>query len=255
MKADREQKHSVMSERRDDLGGLIAWLVIIVVVSFVATKHIWFDALKDSDKALFWTNVAVAIGTLALAGVTWWNVRQTSAVIASEDRRHQQGFAPLVELDEPGSAFDGAFSVRNIGYGLALNVSINIDGKLTFESPYEVEVPDEEADEILRAGGVITNSGGKCYKTLRKQDTERFYVGYLLSALKSDATPAPLSYDRIRELHYWKPKIEYDRVTLTYQDMFGNEYATIYETDSLQYYSWQQPRHLAIRRRSNSSPQ
>jgi hypothetical protein len=103
--------------------------VVLLVLVFELTHPAWYDKIEPGDKAIFWTNVLVALGTLALAGVTYWNVRQTNFVIAGEERRHQQQFAPLVELYRSQNAID----YQNIGTGLALRIHIMITVAFTIQ--------------------------------------------------------------------------------------------------------------------------
>jgi hypothetical protein len=117
-----------------DWAGLVAWVVVVAVVTFISTKRLWFDGLHPGEKALFWTDVAVAAGTLALAIVTVASVLETRAVIRGEDRRHQQGYAPFLTLGDhfnTGADYENGYTLWNKGDGIALNVSFQVRGRAT----------------------------------------------------------------------------------------------------------------------------
>jgi hypothetical protein len=121
-----------------DWGGVLAWLFVGTIVTFAATKHLWFDPLRAGEKALFWTNVLVAFGTLALALVTVASMLGTRAVIRGEDRRFQQSLAPYVtasfytaDLDSPKREEVRGFNLRNTGYGMARNIRVRIKAYYT----------------------------------------------------------------------------------------------------------------------------
>lgn len=76
-------------------------------------------------------NIFVAVGTLALAVTTWWSVSETRAVIAAEERRHQQRLSPVCVLQEASSRLEGidldvSLWVVNIGTGPAMWVNLRL---------------------------------------------------------------------------------------------------------------------------------
>lgn len=72
---------------------------------------------------------------------TFWSVWETRLVIRGEDRRHQQGFAPLLTLADhtnSGAHYEQGFTLWNEGQGIALNVRFHARGraaKATYNFP------------------------------------------------------------------------------------------------------------------------
>lgn len=106
----------------------LAIVAFMIALFLSATAHgHWKVGLGDLSS--MW----VAAGTLALAGMTWWSVSRTNAVISGEDRRHQQGFAPLLVLKTQSERLTlpqgASFPIQrtvivNEGIGLALRVNV-----------------------------------------------------------------------------------------------------------------------------------
>jgi hypothetical protein len=232
--------------------GSFVWAVILPVAIFLATKHLWFDNISNGDKAMFWTNVFVAIGTLALAIATTWNIRQTNKVIAGEDRRHQQQFAPLVQVNDythGGTDYQSGVTAFNIGYGLAIDVQVVVRGTQYFNDPIEVEVSPEEFKTRLAAavGGLsYTNRDGRRFINELVARSAPFDAVYLCSAIKAGDANARFYDKRIEDKLSWSGRIEYDDVTITYFDMFGNRYQTIYKDREIATYSWRRPVNLEM---------
>lgn len=197
--------------------GLVVWVALLLAALFIATKHLWFDAMQTGEKASFWVSLSVAAGTLLLAAVTWWNVRQTSRVIAAEDRRLMQSLAPLLLLQLHISGFEygpqeffGGFTVKNHGEGLAREISIAVRYFQTYssESPKTHELTDS-------------------VDALAEREEKKIYLGQY-------------SEDETWDLD----GVTFDEMRVTYLDMFGNSYSTIYS--GLHSYRWQPPSHLTI---------
>ena len=231
---------------------MLAWAVVLPAVVFVATKHIWFDTISSGEKAIFWTNVSVAIGTLALAVATVWNISQTNKVIAGEDRRHQQQFAPLVQFNDythGGNDFQSGFSAVNIGNGLAIDITVEVRGLHRFDAPIQFEVTsDEWAAELAEKPNVTwTYRDGRRFAYDIEPRSVAFEGRYTLSALRAGDPYATLYDKRIEDKTSWHGRIEYEHVELTYYDMFGNKYSTIYRDPDIATYKWCRPAHLAMR--------
>ena len=201
---------------------LIAFIVVFASVVFAATKHIWFDGILPDNKALFWTNVAVATGTLALAAVTVVSVLQTRALIGGEDRRHQQGFYPLVEFaEERTKSLAHGIHFHNLGKAVARRIHLECGG-------YWIE---DFYSEIERDGSPVMS--------VTSQQKHRFKEQYNVPALmegKDIFVPMTryMANTFITSTHY-------DRATIQYQDIFGNPYETVYESSDLSRYDWIQP--------------
>ena len=63
-----------MGKKRASIGsrnalGVILWIIIGTIILFDATKATWFDHIARDNKALFWANVATALGTIGLCAV------------------------------------------------------------------------------------------------------------------------------------------------------------------------------------------
>jgi hypothetical protein len=172
-------------------------------------------------------NVWVAVGTVALAFITWLSLSQTRDVLAAEDRRHQQGFAPLLVLERLRVDGDRVHAdVRNQGLGLAIRVAVTIDGHLT--STLLVNAPPAGALQPLPMVGI---SGA----------TRTHEISVVAKACAAGLWFAvPATYDGV----------ELNRVRIEYADMFGNGYATTYGafSSNVNEMTWTPPDHLAVKR-------
>ena len=83
-------------------------------------------------------NLGVAVGTLALALITFVSVLKTNDVIGGEDRRHQIGFAPYVVIQvrrvegkqlsaRAYSAPEKYLVLYNQGFGIATDIVVEIE--------------------------------------------------------------------------------------------------------------------------------
>jgi len=122
-------------QRRFKYGGLIFWALLIPIIAFLATKHLWFDSISADNKPIFWANVAVAAGTLALAIATVVSVSETRAVLAAEERRYQLAKAPMLhhrrfeQVDVRGGYHtDICIVITNSGLGIARELRGHVEG-------------------------------------------------------------------------------------------------------------------------------
>ena len=203
-------------------GGVTAALV----VAFVCTHRLWYDGLPSNEKVNFWNEALVAYGTLALAVVTVASVLETQTVIRGEDRRHQQGFAPLLLLkfDKKDGAFK--FIVSNVGLGIALKVLVLVTGEFeptqhisagtggVFQERPNIEIPDGSRTHHL---GALPMGG----------EAPVWVPGWQTDYGKINVTDARLEYS----------------------DMFGNEYVTAYRscTRDPNDFRWERPAALRFR--------
>lgn len=226
-------------QRRSDYWGLVAWGLIIAVLTFVFTKHLWFDLLSPDNKALFWTNVFVAVGTLALAVVTVVSLFQTRAVIFGEDRRHQQGFAPLLTLSDHFNSheeYQPGYTLYNIGKGIALHVSVRVAGEATTTTydlpPGATFFPTEDERKAFLKKHAVT-------KSTEIDDS------YDCSALTDGGSTFFVQQFFVDSFPIIT-NVQYSKCSILYSDMFGNRYSTVYDDDRLGKYRWIQPKHLRI---------
>jgi hypothetical protein len=75
-----------------------SWWLAVPVVSGVVGAFVTFALVRGISLEAF-ASILVATGTFALAYFTWRSVARTNDVIAGEDRRHQQGLAPLLIIE------------------------------------------------------------------------------------------------------------------------------------------------------------
>jgi hypothetical protein len=208
------------------------------ILLLIALAVLLFDVVGKGEPKL-WAEIGTAVGTLALAVATFWSITRTNAVIEGEERRHQQQFAPLVRLEFsligattgfPASEgpFQG-FEAVNIGNGLAVNVIIDIDAVLNYETSREImrEVP-----------GTFPVGTGQYVGDAATASIRRTLFA---SAIEKDGR-ARFGEPIFRDVTYGRPHMQFLQVRLLYQDMFGNEYATVYEPGrELDVYEWFQP--------------
>jgi hypothetical protein len=213
----------------DQHQGLI--FVALVILGLIATPMMRYWLCWDVSVV---ASVWVAVGTLALAGVTWWNVSQTIAVVAGEDRRHQQSFVPIVEL-KWFNASDTALGylqihARNIGKGPALNIQATIKGFM-----------------VLRPGTPGESVGDDLTYVL---DKLVFETSACAPDTSSDGIVSLVSTD-FSLTKYSNVTIVPDTIAVTsaevlYTDLFGNVYKTVYDDFRAKKYHLEQPDHLKI---------
>lgn len=231
-----------------DSGRIAAWVFVTAVILFFATKHLWFDSLQAGEKAIFWTNVAVAFGTLALAVVTLASVLETRAVLRGEDRRHEQSYAPFLTLGDylnTDEKYEGGYTVRNSGMGIALSITFEVRGRVTVASfdfpPGPVDAPMTTIEE--------QTAYREKYKELNDFD---------ISDQESLSASFPGGYDTFSQEILKSPPgplaeiedVTYSHCVLRYHDIFGNRYETRYTDDRLDRFDWVQPVNLRSARRS-----
>jgi len=181
-------------------------------------------------------SVWVAGGTLALAVVTWWNVYQTKAVVAGEDRRHQQSFLPIVEymFFDTSEVQNGFIHLvaSNIGSGPALDIRARLQGSATirFGVPTQTGIEDQDhnyAFDQLKfersAGAPHISPNDSFVVTAADFHLTRYARGTLLPGTIS-VTSAEISY----------------------ADVFGNRYKTIYDDFRSRKYHLEQPENLRV---------
>jgi heme exporter protein D len=200
------------------------------IIAFASTKHVWFDTIPAGDKALFWTNVAVAAGTLALAVVTVASVLETRAVIRGEDRRHQQSFAPMLQLEwrERSGANTFPFALANKGMGMAINAITRVQGT-AFGSRLE-----KEGDPPILSQVRVSKEFAGTYKA-----SQVALDGEVIFAVVIEAAEVKGHREGYGDAH---PKL----VLIEYEDMFGNIYKTSYADwqDKRDDFVWEQPKAL-----------
>ena len=196
-------------------------------------------------------SILVAAGTFVLAYFTWQSVARTGDVIAGEDRRHQQGLAPLLTVqakDRPdplGASFTG-FRVSNIGYGLAFNIEVNLDAVMDYDELVTVADTDENKEQFAGKFDPANRSvmDLKSYLNVTQHKSKRINRDIVISAMEAKGF-----YFQIEDEFdgaYNNRHVVYNVALASYQDMFGNHYATKYLDKELDRYEWQQPRHLRI---------
>lgn len=164
------------------------------------------------------SSVWVAIGTIALAGVTTWSVLQTQAVIASEDKRLQQSLAPYLTATLVFSNEDEEFEtaivgvvLRNSGQGMASTVHIVLSAYFA-----EFIENDDDARATLAA--------------FKEQGKRPFFRTSYVDAIAEKEQQTARFWDDDWDGRY--PSASgtlIEAIEISYQDMFGNPYKTVYE--------------------------
>ncbi|MHB1550633.1 MAG: hypothetical protein ACYCX6_05510 [Vulcanimicrobiaceae bacterium] len=208
------------------LEGPTLWAIAFIASGLIGASVVLGVTLHNFSLEVG-ANLGVALGTIALAFFTWESVRKTNAVIASEDRRHQQGFAPLlVAQDVPGSG-SVRITLANLGMGMARNIAVYVIGTHSGSNFKQGVVPMTNWEPI--AGGVREG----LFSVIPQPPIA---LSKLQDApLEETLGPGNKQYDRFIA----------KQVFLAYEDMFGNHYSTTYddfETDKS--FEWVQPDNL-----------
>jgi hypothetical protein len=214
---------------RRAIPGIAFWVLFLSCAVFQVSRYSWYDLWPIEARINFW----VAVGTIALALVTTFSLFVTNAVVSAEDRRHQQGLAPVVTLSAIRGYYNDdvrnprtleGFAVSNVGLGPALLVTIEATLE-TAPSPF-----NESSSERFVAHVSALPSGANQNVI---NETWRF----------DEDEPPP--YPRLEGLCYMN-------VQLSYTDIFGNSYKTIYLDEHLSQYHWDPPNSLFTRRFNSS---
>src|ERR1700687_3223842 len=209
-------------------GLLLGALVILAMISIPVMRY-----LLQWDVGVV-ASVWVAIGTLALAGATWWNVSQTKAVVAGEDRRHQQSFVPIVEVMwcDFSDATSGNVSIhsRNIGKGPALDIRATFKGSMTVS--FGILGSAEDENHNYRFDTLVFE------KSASTPDTSSDGI-VALTAKDFNLT----RYARANPAHN---TLAITSAEIAYVDLFGNPYKTIYDDFSARRYHLEQPSYLKL---------
>jgi hypothetical protein len=186
---------------RATLPGILFWIVFIPLAALELTNPAWYVEWTRAD----WINLGVAGGTLALAGITAWNVSVTRSVLSAEDRRHRQSLAPIVEASATSDTF-GAVFVHLINKGPGPALKLRITCSIMY---YE----DGERLQMVRTAS---------HAVLAPQTAsdDRMTI-----EIVSDI----LSVESVNEIH------------VSYSDMFGNPYTS---RRVLDVFSWEPPQQL-----------
>lgn len=184
--------------------GIAFWIVFPgIAVLEVANPH-WYYGFQRGD----WINLGVAVGTLALAGITAWNVAVTRDVISAEDRRHQQSLAPIVNAWPHLTKQKGwVLEFVNMGPGPALNI------ELRYVVVYTARGRRQRHEARMRRNVLAANGGN--FQSARLE-------------VPGDAE-APVSIETV------------SNIELRYRDMFGNQYESDRTPDS---FDWRPPSNL-----------
>lgn len=194
-------------------------------------------------------SILVAVGTFVLAYFTWQSISRTNDVIAGEDRRHQQSFAPLLVIEAQaaqrpvGDGAETGIRIYNIGYGLALNVGVVLRGTLSYSTTRQYDDTEENRQRFAgRFKGNAYTGGGL---SVAEEGSEPFHRHLLISAI--EAGSSYFQHEQVFFDHvYGGPVVSYGEAVARYVDMFGNAYATKYADEELDRYEWHQPKHLRI---------
>lgn len=194
-------------------------ILLVGAFAFLQYSHHWYRELHDPEKINFW----VAFGTLALAVTTVLSVLETQQVLSREDVRHQESYAPIVTvvLHWTFHSVDG-FYVRNGGLGPAMNVQLSYEAML--------DVYERATDER----GNITGekmTGIAPYNNVVSLDD-------VISA------PGSRTIDLTEEggVSILADRIHFRSATVTYFDVFGNKYSTIYKELTSGKFGWVRPK-------------
>jgi hypothetical protein len=167
-------------------GGIIFWCIAALLFLFIATKHYWFDALPGEAQVRFWTDIAVAIGTLSLALATALSVRElrqtrvesarprvylvppTAVYLSLTDHATDDKILELIaatSLDDPKSTSPEALlgglepgtrdlhivrgvRLENFGKGAALNVTVRLSALRSHRESISYDLGDGALVEV-----------------------------------------------------------------------------------------------------------
>lgn len=206
---------------------LVCILVMLIVVG-VADRIVTDLIRGELARAEAWT----ALATIALVGVTALAVWQTNLLLQGEEMRAQQRLAPYLTANfHTSEPQDGlveilGFSIKNSGYGLAQNVSLNLEA---YTTPYR---QDETMAMRLRRA---ESDGDKLFK----MNVQCEVIA---------ANECPTIY--VNEQGPLQPATVVARARLQYYDSFGNLYETIYDDWHEKRSRWVVPLNLRIKRTS-----
>lgn len=239
--------------RKKDRGSAPYTQWFLVVVGSGAIGACFTFALLRGISLEAFGSILVAAGTLALAYFTWRSVARTGDVIAGEDRRHQQGLAPLLVIEANatqrpvGDGAETGIRISNIGYGLALNIEVKLEGILHYSAFRTFEDTEENKERFAGKFDPAARSviDGKNHLNVTERESQTFDRNISISAL--EASGYYFQHEReFFDLVYSSPVVLYKTAMATYEDMFGNTYVTKYVDEELGRYEWRQPRHLRI---------
>jgi len=197
-------------------------LGIVFIIAFLFTHGLWFDWMQPGEKAKFWSDFAVAYGTICLAIVTWASVAETQQVILGEDRRFQQARVPMLRyMDGFGNARPGDFAkywhldggelqllIENIGDGPALDITAR---QLVMTAMFEP------------VGAIIA---GQNRSSQPFEPTRNGLVTGFLAARSSITLRIPFSVPRGLNFDGFESQ---GVAVIGYYDAFGKEYITRYD--------------------------
>ena len=99
---------------------------------FAVWFSLFFLLLKSSMNTLIVVNIAVAVGTIALAAAAFWSILETKRILREDKRNHIIGKSPVLQMKL--RTVDGRLTdytnnklridCENVGYGPAFNVHI-----------------------------------------------------------------------------------------------------------------------------------
>jgi hypothetical protein len=144
-------------------------MLAVFGIAFVSTHGLWFDEMNGPERTKFWSDFAVAFGTIGLAVVTWASVAETQEVIRGEDRRFRQSRMPVLrfsgkfettrEMNQSAEwfAYDATelvFALKNDGDGPAFRISVIMPVTLTFVNPNNTS--DSVTVEVMKERVFVT---------------------------------------------------------------------------------------------------
>lgn len=211
-------------------------LVVIFIILRLAGAFNFYDALQIRDKIDFWVavgTIGVALFTAGLAIVTAFSVVETQTILRAEDIRHQEQYAPFVTLElasyyEKTSKFSiiTGFQLSSKGLGPAIVTGYELKG--AFHRPRVAAKPDvfeiEKGEEVpldLSARGI----------SWYIRPSESMPVSAKEFEMERGAVPGG-----VPDIY-----IVFGSVVVSYLDMFGNHYNTVYEDFGKGSYRWVKP--------------
>jgi len=122
----RQHKSSVTIDRLFPKARRLKALQAIAIIAAIAGAAFLLPRITTFDAPTL-ASIWVAVGTLALAIVTYISVLQSTKILAAEERRFQYGFAPLVQLRAPIADVQiDKLIAENVGVGPACSTYVNI---------------------------------------------------------------------------------------------------------------------------------
>lgn len=135
--------------------------------------------------------------------------------------------------------------MKNIGNGIALDVTITLKALLSYNETVGRDASEEQIQEYIAENGQAQfwMVDGVRQVVVTERATQSFEATHTASAIEPTGF-RDFAAPEIAEKAYNSPSLDYETAEARYIDMFGNKYRTIYQDEDLKKYAWEQPANL-----------